>query len=93
MCLFRKSTGINFSGKSDSQILKIYRGLEEKQKRELLDFLLEEIVIIGEVAAIKGIPLDRYNLVKEIKDFSQSKYYGMKTYGELRRVYDVIIEN
>ena len=84
------STPIDFSDKTDNEILQLYNSLSEQKKEEVMTFFARQIKIIQVVATTKKIPLDKFNIAKEKEGYYPEEYYGLETYSELKHVYDVI---
>jgi Pyruvate/2-oxoacid:ferredoxin oxidoreductase gamma subunit len=90
MGLFSKKKKVDFTNKTDVQIIEIYNELSRKQKEEVLEFLRRNVALIQTVAKVKNIPLNQFNIAKERENYYPAMFYGLSTYTELKHVYDVI---
>ena len=90
MGLFSTKQKVNFKGKTNDEIVEIYNSLSKSQQFEITSFLSNEIMLIISVAEQKGIPLDKYNLAKENKDYDSDRYFGLTKFTELEHVFCVI---
>ncbi len=90
MGLFSKKQTVDFANKTDAQIIEIYNGLGKKQKEEVLEFFRKNVAMIKAVADVKKIPLNQFNIAKEREGYYPAMFYGLSTYTELKRVYDLI---
>jgi hypothetical protein len=90
MGLFKKKIPIDFSKKTDAQVLKLFNSLEKEKQDEILDFLGKQVIILPIVARQQGLSLGRMNLSNRKDNTLLEKYYGIATYDEMKRIYSLI---
>lgn len=90
MELFTKKNTIDFSNKTDAQILKLFNSLNKEKQDEILDFLGKQLVIIPIVARQKGLSVSKMNIANRKDKTLLEKFYGITTYDQMKHVYDVI---
>lgn len=90
MGLFKKKNSIDFSNKSDAQVIKIFNSLEKEKQEEILDFLGKQVKIIPIVAQQEGLSVNKINLASRKDKTLLEKYYGIETYDQMKHIYNLI---
>ena len=90
MGLFKKNTSIDFSNKSDAQVIKLFNSLEKEKQDEILDFLGKQVRIIPIVAQQEGLSVNKINLASRKDKTLLENYYGIATYNQMKHIYNLI---
>lgn len=90
MGFFKKKIAIDFSNKSDAQVLKLFNSLEKEKQDEIKDYLGKQIIILPIVARQEGLSVSKMNLAKRNDKTLFEKNYGIATFEEMKHIYNLI---